>query len=86
MITHTSVDQVQLHQPVNEQNNMNSVKSFQCNLQFRSSNKTVSPVIDVSTIIALIMNRINNIDNVITVNPVKVYRTVKFMCHLQNQM
>ena len=55
---------------VNEQNNMGSVKSFQCNLQFRSSNKTVSPVIDVSTIGALaIMNRINNIDNG-TVNPV----------------
>ena len=60
---------------------MGSVKSFQCNLQFRSSNKTVSPVIDVSTIGALaIMNRINNIDNG-TVNQLEVvYQMVKFMC------
>ena len=71
MITHTSSRPSTVASDyVNEQNNMGSVKSFQCNLQFRSSNKTVSPVIDVSTIGALaIMNRINNIDNG-TVNPV----------------
>jgi hypothetical protein len=38
-------------------------KSFECRLQFNSSNQNLSPVIDVGTIGALgIMNRINDID------------------------
>ena len=39
-------------------------KSFECRLQFSSSNQNLSPVIDVGTIGALgIMNRINDIDS-----------------------
>ena len=49
--------------PINEQNEMGNIKSFECIVQLRSVNPNVSPVIDVATIGCLgIMNRINDID------------------------
>ena len=51
---------------INEQSHVTggpTTKSFECRLQFSSSNQNLSPVIDVGTIGALgIMNRINDID------------------------
>jgi len=51
---------------INEQSHVTggpTSKSFECRLQFSSSNQNLSPVIDVGTIGALgIMNRINDID------------------------
>ena len=52
---------------INEQSHVTggpTSKSFECRLQFSSSNQNLSPVIDVGTIGALgIMNRINDIDS-----------------------
>ena len=53
---------------INEQSHvtggLSTSKSFECRLQFSSSNQNLSPVIDVGTIGALgIMNRINDIDS-----------------------
>ena len=50
--------------PINETNEMSSVKSFTAQIQMYSPRRNLSPVIDVSSIGALgIMNRINNIDS-----------------------
>ena len=52
---------------INEQSHVTggpTSKSFECRLQFSSTNQNLSPVIDVGTIGALaIMNRINDIDS-----------------------
>ena len=52
---------------INEQSHVTggpTSKSFECRLQFSSSNQNLSPVIDIGTIGALgIMNRINDIDS-----------------------
>jgi len=50
--------------PINETNEMSSKKSFKIDLQLKSFNANVSPIIDVATIGCLgIMNRLNNIDS-----------------------
>ena len=60
--------------PINEQNEMGSTKSFECLVQLRSTNRNLSPVIDVGTIGALaIMNRINDIDESGDVSTGEVY-------------
>ena len=49
---------------INEQNEMSSTKSFECQLQLASFNPNVSPVIDVGTIGVIgFANRLNNIDS-----------------------
>jgi hypothetical protein len=49
---------------INEQNEMSSTKSFECQLQLASFNPNVSPCIDVGTIGCIgIANRLNNIDS-----------------------
>ena len=49
---------------INEQNEMSSTKSFECQLQLASFNPNVSPVIDVGTIgVIAFANRLNNIDS-----------------------
>jgi hypothetical protein len=50
--------------PINETNEMASVKSFTCTLQMQSPRGNLSPMIDISSLGALgIMNRLNNIDS-----------------------
>ena len=50
--------------PINETNEMSSVRSFRLLLQMFTMSSTVSPVLDVGTIGAIaIANRINNIDS-----------------------
>ena len=50
--------------PINETNEMGSVKSFTVTLQMQSPRRNLSPIIDVSSIGCLgIMNRLNNIDS-----------------------
>ena len=71
---------------INEQSHVtggeNTSKSFECRLQFSSSNQNLSPVIDVGTIGALgIMNRINDIDSSSDFPTQMVH-----MSHQQNQM
>ena len=50
--------------PINETNEMASVKSFTCTVQMQSPRRNLSPMVDVSSLGALgIMNRLNNIDS-----------------------
>ena len=50
--------------PINETNEMASVRSFTCTLQMQSPRNNLSPMVDVSSLGALgIMNRLNNIDS-----------------------